>query len=153
MMFALICRLLSVFLLVNVFSVTSDGGFDVERGPGMKTVSIMGMRGQCMVLVFTDGYLHQCFDRTQVSRFDLKSIRNQALLLLYEGSTGQIDDMSKIPSGYDESRTTNTTLTTTTLSESGDVSTLKEPSKPTTYFELLWPKVGEVVSTANIDFR
>ena len=146
MILFLVCRLLFVFLLVPVFSVTSNEEYDAERGPGGKTVSIMGERGQCMVLVFTDGYVHKCFDRQQVSRFDLKSLRYSfALLLLYEKNTGQINDMSKIPSGYGEAHTANTPST--------EVSKSKQSSKTKTHFELLWPKVGEVVSTSNIDFR
>ena len=155
MIFTLIYRLSLVFLFVNVFPVTSDEEYDESRGPGSKTVAISGERGQCMVLVFTDGYLHQCFDRPQVSRFDLKSLKSFALLLLYEVNTGKIIDMSKIPSGYDETNAVNTPSSTnnTTTDSSGDGSKVKQSIQTKTHFELLWPKVGEVVSTAHIDFR
>ena len=63
--------------------------------------------------------------------------------------------MSKIPSGYDETNAVNTPSSTnnTTTDSSGDGSKVKQSIQTKTHFELLWPKVGEVVSTAHIDFR
>ena len=109
------------------------------------SITVTSIAGQCMSLIFADGFAHQCFDSSKISRIPLDQLRaSEALLMLYDQASGRIRDMSIIPPGFEgmiESSSAEVTA-------DGNAVAANVP-----IFHLLWPKAGETVTTRDIDFR
>ena len=116
------------------------------------SIAVTSMRGQCFSLIFSDGYAHQCFEVAKISRVPLDQMRaSEALLMLYDMSTGRIRDMSLIPPGFEGMIEPPPLPAEATANADGTAAVANANDAP--LFHLLWPKPGETVTTRDIDFR